>query len=112
MILGIVGSRTPSISYEDWKQLVPLKDVTEICSGGAEGVDTYARTLANELGIPIVEFLPEYEFYGRRATLVRNSQIVAYSDLIIAFPSASSRGTYDSINKAKKLNKLFKIIDI
>ena len=59
-----------------------------------------------------MEHIPDYPKYGRGATLVRNTKIVEEADKVIAFPSKESKGTYDSINKARKLNKLLKIINI
>ena len=57
----------------------------EIVSGGALGVDTCARKYAEKAGIKLTEFLPEYEKYGRRAPILRNIQIIDYSDTVIAF---------------------------
>lgn len=52
------------------------KEVTEIVSGGAKGID---------IGIKLTEFLPEYEKYRRGAPLKRNLQIIDYADLVLAF---------------------------
>ena len=75
--LGIVGSRNPSISYEEWETLIAsiikLDEISEIISRGA--------------------------------TLIRNRQIVVNSDIIIAFPSQDSIGTYHTVSIARELNK-------
>lgn len=113
MILGISGTRTPSISYNEFKlKLLCIQNVTEIVSGGARGIDSYAENYAEEFNIPIKVFKPEYPKYGRSAPLVRNKQIVDYSDKVLCFPSESSIGTIHTINYAKSKNKLYNIIEI
>ena len=113
MKVAIVGSRGIA-DYDSWVLLLvgALKGlcVCEIVSGGASGVDSLAARYAHENGIPLVEFLPDYPRYGRAATLVRNSKIVDYADAVIAFPTADSKGTLDTIRKAEKAGKLLKII--
>ena len=121
MILGVSGTRYPSISYNEFtsllkEELINLSKVgsseIEFCSGGAIGIDTYIRNYAIECKIPIKEFLPDYNKYGKPAPMIRNQQIVDYSDLVIAFPSKNSRGTRDTIRKAERIGKLYKIIEI
>lgn len=73
--------------------------VTEIVSGGAKGTDQLAEMLAEELNIPTMIFLPEYNKYGKDAPLMRNTQIVDYDDKVIAFVDDSSRDTDDTIRK-------------
>ncbi len=112
MIVGIVGSRKAT-NYEEFKKLVSpyRKFITGIVSGGAKGIDTLARQLAEEWDLPFEEFLPEYEFYGRRATLMRNTQIVKASDRVLAFPTTDSRGTFDTIKKARAEGKMLRVIN-
>ena len=66
---------------------------SEIVSGGAKGIDSAAKRAAQELGIPLREFLPDYERYGKRAPLVRNDEIIAYADMVLAFWDGESDGT-------------------
>ena len=107
--LGIVGSRNPGISYDDWETLIvsilKLDEISEIISGGAKGIDYYAKMLAIKNQIPFKEYNPEYGKYGRKATLIRNRLIVENSDKIIAFPTLGSKGTYHTVSIAKELNK-------
>lgn len=60
-------------------------DTTEIVSGGAKGIDACARDYTLSHGLKLTEFLPDYPAYGRAAPLKRNLQIIAYSDLVLAF---------------------------
>ena len=62
MRVAVVGSR--SIKRLNIGEDMPT-GVTGIISGGAVGVDTIAAEYARETGIPLTEFLPDYERYGR-----------------------------------------------
>lgn len=108
MKVAIVGTRNPSVSYEQWTQVLKdmnLPTVAELVSGGAKGIDSYTKRLSKESGIPLIEFNPDYARSGRNAPLVRNTQIVQYADIVVAFPSEDSRGTYDTISKSYKHSK-------
>ena len=108
MKIAIIGSRNiKNISLEEY-----VTDADEIVSGGARGVDTLAAEYAKQNGIKLTEFLPEYDKYGKGATLIRNKQIVDYSDKIIAFWDGKSKGTAYTINYVKSINKPHQIIII
>ncbi len=83
-----------------------------IISGGATGIDTIAEEYASLSGIQTSIFNPEYIKYGRSAPLIRNSQIVNACTHLLAFPSATSKGTWDSIRKAGKAGKPYIIYTI
>lgn len=90
----------------DLKKYLPvISEISEIVSGGAIGIDTNAKNFAIENNIKLVEFLPNYKLHGKKAPLERNTQIVQYSDVIYAFWDGRSRGTKDSIDKARILGK-------
>ncbi len=102
MKIAIIGSRT--LIVNNLEKYLP-KDVTEIISGGAKGIDTCARQYALKNNIKLTEFLPEYNKYGRSAPLKRNLQIIEYADMVIAFWDKSSRGTKFVIDNCRKINK-------
>lgn len=107
MKLAIVGSRCcPRIDISTHFPFVP----DTIISGGAKGTDTLAKEYALTNNIPLVEFLPEYEKYGKRAPILRNIQIVDNCDYIIAFWDGYSRGTKFTIDYAKKRGIPIRII--
>lgn len=112
MKLAIVGTRTPSISFKMFEHYMKVYAPSQIISGGAKGIDTYAADYAKAHDIPLLEILPDYAAYGKQATLRRNTQIVDAADKVIAFPGATSRGTYDTIKKAEKQGKMLEIINI
>lgn len=73
-----------------------------LVSGGAVGVDTLAEEYARQHGLPIRVIRPNYALYGRKAPLVRNRQIVEFSDLVIALWDGSSTGTVYTVNYAQE----------
>ena len=107
--LAIVGTRNPKLSYNEWENILLQEfspnDLSLIVSGGATGIDTYAKLFAGRHHIPLMEFLPDYSKYGKSAPLRRNLQIVKEATNVIAFPSAESRGTFHTITEARKLHK-------
>lgn len=109
MKLAIVGTRNPNINYSDWEKLllekINMDRVELIVSGGAKGIDTYAKIFAARHKIPLMEYLPQYDKYGRNAPLVRNRQIMQEANFVVAFPSGDSRGTFHAIKEAEKLNR-------
>lgn len=112
MRVGIVGSRKADERVKvDMLRLLPA-DVTEIVSGGAVGVDTYAAELAAALGIPVRTFWPDYEKYGKKAPLVRNLEIVEYADEVLAFWDGHSAGTRHTIAACIQKGKPVRIIPL
>lgn len=113
MKVAIIGSRNITDKSYIYKQLDSFfKDNKPelIVSGGAHGPDKIGIAWALENKINVKEFLPDWERYKKSAGFIRNTQIVEAADLVIAFWDGLSKGTKDSINKAKKLNKQIKII--
>ena len=110
MKAAIVGARNPSLSYEQWIQVLKdmdLPTVAELVSGGAKGIDSYVKRFSDESGIKLVEFNPDYARYGRNAPLVRNTQIAQYADIVVAFQSGDSRAlTTLSAKRISMVNKL------
>lgn len=127
LAVGIVGSREFPDAYKIGRVVETLleKDIDfVIVSGGAEGVDSYAKHTANREDIPYLEFTPEFEdpnkysvqpnsafgkSYGADLYHKRNRQIARFVDLLVAFVPEShvgnpqkSRGTKSTIKKGKK----------
>ncbi len=116
MKLAIVGTRNPGVSYQEWEYLllskINVSNVSLIVSGGAKGIDTYAKLFAGRHHIPLMEYLPNYSKYGRIATLRRNTQIVREASTVVAFPSLGSKGTFHSIREAKRMKKSVIVITV
>lgn len=102
MKLAIIGSR--NLKVLDLEMYIS-KDVTEIVSGGAKGIDNCAKDFAIAHNIKLTEFLPNYRRYGKGAPLKRNLQIIDYADEVLAFWDGKSKGTkYVIDNCNKKIN--------
>ena len=106
MKVAVVGSR--SILTTDISMYI--SDGDEIVSGGAVGVDSCAAEYAKKNGIKLTEFLPQYNRYGRTATIVRNRQIVDYADKIIVFWDGRSKGALSVIKYAQKNGKPVEVV--
>lgn len=104
--LGIVGSRYFNCERGAFaifdKYLADNGIPDSIVSGGAKGVDTLAMRFAKSRGIEFVAFNPDRAKFGAGCYAKRNAQIVAASTSLLALPCEKSKGTYMTINMAKR----------
>ena len=109
MKLAIIGSRNAgAIDIAQYVQDQP----SEIVSGGARGVDSYAAQYAKANNIPLTVFRPNYKAHLQGAPIRRNEEIVKYADKVLAFWDGASRGTLYTINYAKKQGKPVQVVRI
>jgi predicted Rossmann fold nucleotide-binding protein DprA/Smf involved in DNA uptake len=119
---AIVGGRSPKEATEDnvdvyvrvleaVKEFVDsLPDGSIVISGGANGVDSVAAQTARDRGLQVIEHLPDYKNQaGNIAPLVRNKLIVDDCDVLVAFPTPWSTGTWHAVSLAKKANKVLQV---
>lgn len=133
MRIGIVGSRRWSNKKKIEKAvdlIIAKYGAENICivSGGAIGADRLAKEIALEKGLKYKEYNPAHTVYNKYSGkpknwygkqyyvgnyFERNTFIAEDSDFLLAFIplGATSNGTMDTVSKAKKLNKAFKIIN-
>lgn len=78
---------------------------TQIISGGARGVDRLAGEYAAEKGIEFIEYLADWDKYGKRAGFMRNYVMVGEADAVIAVWDGVSSGTKHSIELARSTGK-------
>lgn len=117
--LGIVGSREFPNS-EDVREYISqlvnkplvynnLTNLLErpyiIVSGGAQGVDTWAETMALKLGFKTEIYKADWDKLGKSAGWIRNKQIVDVCDKIVAFWDGESKGTKMTIDLAIQAGK-------
>lgn len=98
--VAIVGSRdwaTPE-QVRTYVNTLPLTSV--VVSGDGGIVDRVAVAAAQSRGLPTLVYPADWRRYGRRAGPMRNSQIVASCDRVVAFHDGHSPGTADMIRKA------------
>jgi len=75
--------------------------ITELVSGGARGVDRLGERWAAERGIPVRQFIPEWDSYqGKSAGVIRNGLMAAHAEALIAIWDEKSRGTRDMLERA------------
>ena len=109
MKLLIAGSR--SITDFDLTPYIP-DDVTEIISGGADGIDTLAEKYADEHKLSKHILRPEYSKYGKAAPILRNHVMVDLADAVLVIWDGKSRGTRSTVNYAKEKGKDLTLINI
>jgi hypothetical protein len=110
MKVAVIGSRGFN-NYELVKKTLSNIEITLLVSGGADGADSLGEQYAIENKIETKIFLPDWEKHKRAAGMIRNTDIVNESEVVVAFWDGTSKGTLDSINKAKKANKKIIIIN-
>lgn len=113
MKLAVIGSRNfnnKECLYKHLTQFNSQCPISEIVSGGAKGADSLGFDWAVNHNIPTKIFKPDWAKYGKGAGFIRNKDIINNSEYVIAFWDGISKGTKNSIDLAKKLNKELKII--
>lgn len=99
----IAGSRS-ILEYQKILQAVAQSQffISEVISGGAYGVDQLGEKYAKEYQLPLKRFLPDWNQFGKRAGILRNTQMGDYAEALIALWDGQSRGTKHMIEYAKK----------
>jgi hypothetical protein len=110
----IAGSRHYR-NYHQFKALCEqyfqtLPPEIEIVSGGAPGTDAMAECYASEKGYPVKVFPADWNQFPRTAGHIRNSEMAAYGDALIAFWDGKSKGTESMIKAARRKYLAIKII--
>ena len=105
MRLAVVGSRT----FNDYALMCAVLDrfeIIEIISGGARGADALAERYAHERRLPITVFPADWDAHGKSAGFLRNREIVAAADEVVACWDGRSRGTRHAIELARTSGKV------
>lgn len=91
-------------------------DISEIVSGGATGADTIGEQWAREKGLPISQFIPDWNNidapgaivktngrgqYNAKAGFDRNQKMADYADAVVAI-DLDTNGTNDMLERAEK----------
>lgn len=111
MTIAIIGSRTyPRMDLVTaYVNALPSNSI--IISGGARGVNRTAELAAKARGLETRILPADWAYIGKAARVIRNTLIVAAADAIVAFWDGRSRGTADTIGKARAAGKPVTIID-
>ena len=110
MKVAIVGSR----DYPDMdavkRYVAELPEGTVVISGGAHGVDRIAETAARRRGLEVVSFPADWDAHGRSAGMIRNAKIAKECDRLVAFHWNDSKGTANTILRARNFGKEVEVI--
>jgi len=106
MRLIIAGGR----DFEDYDLLLKtmnnhhtcLDPDLEVVSGAARGADKLGERLAKEFNLGLKQFPADWDTHGKSAGYIRNSEMVDYADILIAFWDGKSKGTKHMIDLATK----------
>ena len=103
--IAVVGSR----GFTDWElfsteldRILSTRNIECLVSGGAVGADQFAERYGGLKGIPVTMFPAGWNLYGSKAGPKRNKQIVAHSDLVVAFWDGVSTGTRMTVAWARR----------
>jgi peptidoglycan/xylan/chitin deacetylase (PgdA/CDA1 family) len=108
-VILVTGSRA-------WKDAALLEEfllreakgrpLVRIVHGGAKGADQLAHKLAVKQGWQYKVYAPDWHRLGRAAGLQRNTDMLKaekhHVDVVFAFPTKESKGTWDMVGKARK----------
>jgi hypothetical protein len=114
MNLAIVGSRIFN-NYEKFCEIVD-NYINEngkpefIISGGADGIDFFAELYADKYNIEKKIYEAFWDEFGDAAGPIRNTKIINHCTHVLAMPIKASRGTNDTIKKAKIKKKIMTIL--
>lgn len=75
--------------------------ISEVISGTYKGVDLLGERFAQEHGIQITRFKPDWDKYGSRAGPIRNEKMAQYGDALILIWDGKSAGSKNMLNLAK-----------
>lgn len=78
--------------------------ISEVVSGMAKGVDWLGVLWAVDNKIPVKPFKPDWS-NGKKAGILRNTQMGDYADALLAIWDGESKGTKHMIEYMKSLNK-------
>lgn len=86
------------------------EEIIQVISGGAIGVDKCGEIWAKENNIPIQRLLPMYKEFGKLAPKVRNRDMAAIADGLLAFWDGMSPGTAHMIATMVAQKKWLKVV--
>lgn len=103
----IAGSRSIK-TYETVKSVIEsapfVSQITEVFCGMAAGADIFGFRWATERKIPVKQFRPEWDKYGKVAGIIRNCEMCAYADAIIVVWDGRSTGSAHIIKYSKGID--------
>lgn len=99
--IAVVGSRNFSNADIVTAFVRSLTSTSVVISGGARGADTWAEDAAKQNSLQTEICHVDWVRLGRRAGPIRNAEIVAATDQVVAFWNGKNRGTLNTILSAR-----------
>jgi len=101
----VAGGRTRVDQMHIFDVLDALHDerrITMIIEGGARGADMHAHAWAMSRGVHVAVVQAHWERLGKAAGTARNAAMLRLGpDLVVAFPSSDSKGTWNMVRQAE-----------
>jgi hypothetical protein len=110
--IAIVGSRGYLRGDLVERCVAALPAGSIVVSGGARGVDSFAEEAARRRGLEVRVFRADWDRLGAKAGPIRNSELVANADRVVAFWDGKSRGTLDTVSKALAAGLPVEVYDV
>jgi hypothetical protein len=98
--IAVIGSRKFPSAHAVKAFVAALSHDSIVVSGGAAGVDTWAEEAARDRGLQTLVFHANWDGFGRKAGPIRNAEIIANADEVVAFWDRESRGTLTATTMA------------
>jgi predicted Rossmann fold nucleotide-binding protein DprA/Smf involved in DNA uptake len=109
--IAIIGSRRFPSAQVVKAFVAKLPDDSVVVSGGAAGVDTWAEEAARDRGLQTLVLHADWDGLGREAGPIRNAEIIANADTVVAFWDGKSRGTLNTLVQAREAGLPITILD-
>jgi hypothetical protein len=109
--LIVAGTRTYN-NKPHIEDILSNFDISLLLCGMCRGPDMIAHQYCRDRNIAIKEFRANWKEFGKAAGPMRNADMAAEADYLVAFWNGYSRGTANMINEMKRLNKATLTIEI
>ena len=88
------------------------REIEEVVSGRARGIDVCGEDWAEGNDIPCSLFPADWDKYGKSAGYIRNKEMAEYGDELLAIWDGESKGTRNMIDIMKRLDKPVHIMKV
>lgn len=97
--------------YYNMKTMEHSNGGLEFVTGTAIGADQIPYYYQSWHGVPIKEFVADWEKHGKKAGVLRNIEMAKYANALIAYWDKKSKGTKHMIDIATKLGLKVKVFN-
>lgn len=106
LISGSRSIRKYALVEEELERINKEEKITTLICGMARGVDTIAYDWAYNNDVPVEEYYPDWDSFGKAAGCIRNKEMLDLGkpDKALVIWDGKSSGTNDMIQLLKKYN--------